>query len=228
MGFMARWEPNAIGRLQDAALALYRERGYEETTVADIAARAGLTRRTFFRYFTDKREVLFYGTEKLETFVVESVAGAPPATPAIDTVAAALDAVADASDERPGFADFARQRQALIDSCAELRERDLIKLASLGSALAKALGRRGVAEPAASLAAEAGVAAFKIAFERWVRDARRGNLREHLREAMYQLKAVANGQVALRGENTRATAQPTAGSHRTSSQRVDRPAAKNP
>jgi AcrR family transcriptional regulator len=221
---MARWEPNAIGRLQDAALALYRERGYDETTVADIAARAGLTRRTFFRYFTHKREVLFYGAEGLETFVVESVAGAPPLTPAIDAVAAALDAVARASDDRPGFADFSRQRQALIDSCAELRERDLMKLASLGSALAKALDRRGVGEPAASLAAEAGVAAFKIAFERWVRDARRGTLRQHLREALDQLKAVAAGQVALPGESRRVMARPTSGRRRTSR----KPASKSP
>jgi AcrR family transcriptional regulator len=207
---MARWEPNAIGRLQDAALALYRERGFDETTVADIAARAGLTRRTFFRYFTDKREVLFFGAEKLEAFLVESVVAAPASTPAIDAVAAALDAVAGASDERPGFADFARQRHALIRTCGELRERDLIKLASLGSALAGALRRRGVAEPPASLAAEAGIAAFKIAFERWVGDAKRAKLRHHVREAMDELKAVASGQVAIRDENARPKASPTA------------------
>jgi hypothetical protein len=58
---MTRWEPNARGRLEQAALALYGERGFENTTVAEIAARAGLTERTFFRHFADKREVLFAG-----------------------------------------------------------------------------------------------------------------------------------------------------------------------
>jgi AcrR family transcriptional regulator len=209
---MARWEPNAIGRLQDAALELFRERGYDETTVAEIGARAGLTRRTFFRYFTDKREVLFFGAEKLEAFVVEQVLAAPASTSAIEAVATALDAVASASDERPGFADFARQRQAMIRTYAELRERELIKLATLGSAVAGALRHRGVAEPAASLVAEAGIAVFKIAFERWVDDPRRGKLRHHLREAMDALKSVASGQVAMTGDNAHATTTPTAGS----------------
>jgi AcrR family transcriptional regulator len=194
---MARWEPNAIGRLQEAALELFRERGYEQTTVAEIAERAGLTRRTFFRYFTDKREVLFHGTEKLEAFVAQQVLAAPDATSVIDAVAQGLEAVAEASDQRPGFDGFARQRQALIRTCPELQERELIKLASLGSAVADALRRRGVAEPAASLSAEAGVAAFKVAFERWVGDARRRSLRLHLGEAIHELLAVTRGQIVV-------------------------------
>ena len=195
---MGRWEPDASGRLQQAAIELYRERGYDETTVAQIAARAGLTERTFFRYFADKREVLFFGAEKLQAFLVERVTGARAGAPPMEVVATAVDAVARASDETPGFADFARQRQALIQAHAELRERELIKLASLGSAMAEALRRRGVAEPAASLAGEAGIAVFKIAFERWVGDTRRRKWAHHVREAMEELRAVARGGGAVR------------------------------
>ena len=196
---MGRWEDNAVGRLQDAALELYREPGYDRVTVAEIAERAGLTRRTFFRYFPDKREVLFFGTEKLEAFVAEGVLAAAPGAPALEAVATALAGVSRRSDEDPAFAAFARQRHALIRTYAELRERELGKLASLASAMAAALRRRGVADPAASLAAEAGVAAFKVGFERWVDDPRRRKMGHHLREAMRGLGALAVEQVARRG-----------------------------
>src|SRR4051812_39292449 len=114
---MARWEPNARGRLEAAALALYRERGFEQTTVAEIAQRAGLTERTFFRYFTDKREVLFAGAGAMEDLLVNTLAAAPPEAAAIDAVATALDAVAAMLQERRSLA---RQRQAVIAANPEL------------------------------------------------------------------------------------------------------------
>ena len=162
---MARWEPDSRGRLEQAALALYGERGFENTTVAEIAARAGLTERTFFRHFADKREVLFWGAGALQELLVTAVADAPDAAAPIDAVAAALDAAGALLEERR---ESARQRQAVIAASAELRERELIKLASLASALADALRRRGVKDPAATLSAEAGIAVFRVAFERWV------------------------------------------------------------
>ena len=193
--FMGRWEDNAVGRLQEAAMELYREPGYDEVTVAEIAERAGLTRRTFFRYFSDKREVLFFGAHKLEAFVVEVVLSAPEATPALEAVAAALAAVARRSDEEPTFADFARDRHALIRTYAELHERELSKHASLALAMAGALRQRGVNEPAASLAAEAGIAAFKVGFERWVDDPERRKMGAHLGEVMRGLETVVVEQV---------------------------------
>jgi AcrR family transcriptional regulator len=196
---MGRWEDNAVGRLQDAAMELYRDPGYDKITVAEIAERAGLTRRTFFRYFADKREVLFFGAEKLEAFVADGVLTAPQGTPALDAVATALAAVTRRSDDDTAFAGFARQRHALIRTYAELRERELAKLASLASAAAAALRRRGVADPAASLAAEAGIAAFKVGFERWVDDPRRRKMGHHVREAMRGLGALALEQVTTRG-----------------------------
>src|SRR3954469_18936992 len=95
---MGRWEPNSEGRLRQAAMQLYLERGYEQTTVADIAERAGLTSRTFFRYFTDKREVLFAGSEALEQAMVAALEATPPDAPPITAVAAALEAAATMLD----------------------------------------------------------------------------------------------------------------------------------
>jgi AcrR family transcriptional regulator len=190
IGRMSRWEPNARGRLEQAALELYGERGFEQTTVAEIAERAGLTERTFFRYFADKREVLFAGAVTLQESLVSAVASAPESVPPIDAVAAALEAAGLLLQQRR---EYARQRQAVIAANASLQERELIKLASLAAALAGALRRRGVGEPAASLTAEAGVAVFKIGFERWVTGTGRAELPQLIREALDELKAVTAG-----------------------------------
>ncbi|MEV0632951.1 TetR/AcrR family transcriptional regulator [Nonomuraea wenchangensis] len=187
---MGRWEPNARGRLEEAALELYGERGYEQTTVAEIARRAGLTERTFFRHFADKREVLFGGGTLLEERLTEAVAAAPDSAGPLEAVAAALDAVGPLFQERH---ERSRRRQAIILAHAELRERELIKLATLAGALAGALRERGVGEPAASLAAEAGIAVFKIAFERWADEPGEADLRQAMREAFAELRAVTAG-----------------------------------
>jgi AcrR family transcriptional regulator len=191
---MGRWEPNARGRLMQAAFALYGERGYEQTTVAEIAARAGLTERTFFRHFADKREVLFAGADALREQLVGAVAEAPASLAPIDAAAAGLEA-AGAFIQEGG--ELARQRQAIIASSVELQERELIKLASLATALAEALRARGVEDPAASLTAEAGIAVFKVAFERYVGDSNRQDLPRLIRESLDQLGAVTSGRAPV-------------------------------
>jgi len=188
---MGRWEPNARGRLEQAAMELYVERGFEQTTVAEIAERAGLTERTFFRHFADKREVLFAGAGMLQEFLVSAVAGAPESAAPIEAVAAALEAAGALLQERR---DWSRQRQAVIAANTGLQERELIKLASLATALAGALRQRGVGEPAASLTAEAGIAIFKIAFERWVDGPSQPELPQLIREALGELRAVTAGK----------------------------------
>ena len=115
---MGRWEPNARGRLEQAALELYRGRGFDQTTVAEIAARAGLTERTFFRYFADKREVLFWGQSALLDLFVRAVAEAPESAAPIDAVGAALDAVCDLFE---GRREQARHRQAVIAAHCNIR-----------------------------------------------------------------------------------------------------------
>jgi AcrR family transcriptional regulator len=184
---MTRWEPNGRGRLELAALALYGERGFENTTVAEIAARAGLTERTFFRHFADKREVLFSGADALQELLVSNVAAAPESVAPLDAVGAALEAAGALLEQRR---EYAGQRAAIIAANTELRERELIKLASLASAIADALRRRGVADPAASLSAEAGIAVFRIAFERWIQETNRRDLPELIRDSLDALKAV--------------------------------------
>ncbi|HET6908835.1 MAG TPA: TetR family transcriptional regulator, partial [Mycobacteriales bacterium] len=130
---MGRWEPDAAGRLRQAALDLYRAKGYDQTSVAEIAERAGLTERTFFRYFADKREVLFAGSNQLQDALVAALADTPVSAAPIEQVATAVEAAGQFFTDRGR----SRQRQAVIDANAELRERELIKLASLSAAFAE-------------------------------------------------------------------------------------------
>jgi AcrR family transcriptional regulator len=181
---MGRWQPDAAGRLAEAAMALYRERGYEQTTVAEIAKRAGLTERTFFRHFADKREVLFAGATSLQDLFVTAVTEAPAAARPMAAVAAGLAAAASRLQEHR---DHSRQRQDIISANRELRERELIKLATMGAAVADALRRRGVKEPAASLTAEAGIAVFKIAFERWIQPTNRRRFTQLVTDCLAEL-----------------------------------------
>ncbi len=169
-------------------MELYREHGFENTTVEEIAGRAGLTERTFFRYFADKREVLFGGAHELQDFLVTQVLDAPADLAPIDAIAEALmDVGTEIFEERR---DFARTRQAIVAASVELQERELIKLATLASALADALRRRGVPDPGASLAAEAGIAVFRVAFEEWVQDLSQKPLAHFVRESVGTLRTV--------------------------------------
>ena len=188
---MGRWQPDAAGRLQQAALELYADRGYEQTTVAEISQRAGLTERTFFRHFADKREVLFRGSEELQKLIVDAVDAAPASATPIDAISVGLQAAGAIFDaeRRP----HSRQRQSVIDANPELQERELIKLASLAAALADALRRRGVQDPAAGLTAEAGIAVFRVAFAHWLRDDSDHNFEDSVHDGIAELRTVAAG-----------------------------------
>ena len=148
---------------------LYGERGFEPTTVAEIAARAGLTERTFFRHYADKREVLFGGSAMLAERLGTAVADAPDSATPLQMVAAALEDVGALMEETRGR-DFARARRRIIAANPELQERELIKLAAWADTLAGALRDRGVDDRTATLAAETGIAVFHVAFVRWVDD----------------------------------------------------------
>jgi AcrR family transcriptional regulator len=184
---MSRWEPNARGRLEQAAAELFADRGYDQTTVADIAERAGLTERTFFRHFSDKREVLFSGQEQFQDTFVRAVAAAPATATPVEAVAAGLYA---AGDLLQGRAELAPQRQTIIDAHPDLQERELIKMARLGTAAAAALRERGVAEPAATLTADTGVAVLRIAFARWLAEGVTRTLPEVMKETLGELVAL--------------------------------------
>ncbi|MFJ6789092.1 TetR/AcrR family transcriptional regulator [Streptomyces angustmyceticus] len=163
---MARWQPDAPGRLTAAALDLFEERGYENTTVTEIAERAGLTKSTFFRHFPDKREVLFdKGT--VTGLLVEGIASAPPAAGPLDAVADALDALGRtffAADRR----EFSARRQAVLNAHTELREREALKRIDLTASMIEAIERRGAPGLTARVAAGLGTLVWEIAYDRWI------------------------------------------------------------
>lgn len=162
---MARWEPNASERLAQAALDLFAERGYENTTVIDIAQRAGLGKTTFFRHFQDKREVLFGGAA-MDKLLTGAIAAAPAAATPFEAVARALDAAGEevfTSARR----EFIARRQAVIAAHPELRERQALKNLDLVASMTRALRQRGVPDLAARVAADLGALASTIAYERW-------------------------------------------------------------
>jgi AcrR family transcriptional regulator len=174
-----------------AALQLYGERGFERTTVAEIARRAGLTERTFFRHFADKREVLFSG--EVDDLLLKTLADAPESAAPIDAVVAALEAAGGLLEQRR---DLVRQRQAVIAANPGLQERELAKFGRLASAMSDVLRRRGVDESAASLTAQAGVAVFKSAFDRWIDEDGRRDFSRLVRESLGELQAMTAGSAA--------------------------------
>ncbi len=184
---MGRWKPGAAGRLQAAAMALYVDQGYEQTTVAEIAERAGVTARTFFRHFADKREVLFAGSEQLEAAMVAAVAEAPADASALEALGAAIDAAAAMIG---GSHAHSRQRQALLVDNPELMERELIKMARLADSLTAAMVARGVPAADARLVAETGIAVFRIGFGRWVDGPAKADLGRTLRASLAQLRGL--------------------------------------
>lgn len=195
---MARWEPGARERLQAAALELFATRGFEQTTAAEIAQSVGLTERTFFRHFSDKREVLFYGQEQFLQAFLDGVAAAPPGASPLEVIASALQAAGSFfPDERRSYS---RMRQAVIDQNPALQEREGHKLAGLAATVASALRARGVGEPAATLAAESGATVFGIAFAQWIREGETRSLPDIASDVLRELRhltgaATGSGQL---------------------------------
>lgn len=184
---MPRSGAEARRRLQQAALELYRERGFDQTTTAEIAARAGVNERTFFRHFPDKREVLFDGEADLRAALTRAVAEAPEDLQPLEVLLQAFRKAGRILEEnRP----FSEPRLAIIAVTPALRERDLAKAASLTEAVAEALRGRGVPDRLAGLAAQTGWAAFHHAAQAWIDDPSR-SLDAHLRQAFDDLRALS-------------------------------------
>ncbi|XVS67156.1 TetR/AcrR family transcriptional regulator [Actinosynnema sp. CA-299493] len=162
---MSRWEPDARGRMIRAAMDLFAERGFEQTTAGDIAERAGVTERTFFRHFADKREVLFDGAQVMEQVASTAILAAPPSAEPLDAALAGVVAAGALLEDRR---DHAVRRNRLIEANPGLRERELLKLAALADATAGTLRERGVADQVADLAAHSAVTVFQVAVARWV------------------------------------------------------------
>ncbi|MFJ3310705.1 TetR family transcriptional regulator [Streptomyces sp. NPDC086549] len=184
---MPRSGAEARRRLQQAALELYRERGFDQTTTAEIAARAGVNERTFFRHFPDKREVLFDGEADLRAALMQAVAEAPDGLQPLEVLLCALRKAGRILEEnRP----FSEPRLAIIAVTPALRERDLAKAASLAEAVAEALRQRGVADRLAGLAAQTGWATFHHAAQAWIDDPSQ-SLDAHLLQAFDDLRSLS-------------------------------------
>ncbi len=188
---MTRWEPGTRKRLAQAALDLFTTQGFEQTTTAEIARSVGLTERTFFRHFADKREVLFDGQELLAAAFLHGIESAPAAATPLEVVASALaSGAAFFADERRGWS---RARQRVIDANPALQERERHKMAGLARLGHDALLARGVADPAARLAAETGTTVFGIAFAQWIGEDERRSLAEIQAGLLDELRVLAGG-----------------------------------
>jgi AcrR family transcriptional regulator len=192
---MVRWEPGARQRLQAAALELFATRGFEETTAAEIAQSVGLTERTFFRHFSDKREVLFYGQEQFLQAFVDGVDAAPPDASPLEVIAAAVRGAASffPDERRP----YSRIRQSVIDANPALQERELHKLSGTATMLAEALRARGIGEPSATLAAQSGATVFGIAFAQWIREGEERSLDDIASDVFHELLNMAGAAARL-------------------------------
>ena len=164
---VSRWAPDARERLETAALDLFAENGYEETTVAQIADRAGLNRATFFRHFADKREVLFGGEDVLAGLFADGIRAAPPEATLTECLQAAYAAAGAAMTARQRAK--AAQRVRVVAASTEVQERGLLKHARIARSISAALRARGADELTARLGAEVGMLAFTVAVERWMR-----------------------------------------------------------
>ncbi|MFI1533070.1 TetR/AcrR family transcriptional regulator [Streptomyces anandii] len=162
---MARWQPGAPQRLVVAAVDLFTEQGYDATTVAQIAERAGVTKSTFFRYFSDKRELLVAGQETLSRLLVDGITEAPADAKPLEAVAAGLERASSAMG--PANRELGPRLKAAVAASTELQERDALKSVGLAAAMTAALVARGVPDPTAHLAGELGVLAFKRGYAQW-------------------------------------------------------------
>jgi AcrR family transcriptional regulator len=192
---MGRWEPGTRERLHSAALRLFAENGYEQTTAADIAAAVGLTERTFFRHFPDKREVLFGSDELLGELIARGVERAPEDASPLDLAAAGVLAAAEFfDDERRSTA---RVRRQIIDRHPALQERERHKYAQFADAAHRALRDRGVEEPAATLAAESAMVVFRTTVGQWLLEAGSRSWGEIANEMLGSLRQIS--EVPTRG-----------------------------
>jgi AcrR family transcriptional regulator len=190
---MARGEPNARERLVTAAIDLFSEQGYDNTTVIEIAERAGLTKTDFFQHFPDKREVLSTGQEELGALLRDGIAGAPAAATPLEAVAAGLDAATARFTNAQR--ELGPRMEAVIAANGDLQERDAYKRARLVAAMTEALEERGVPDPVARVAAELGGLALDRAFTRWTVPANTLTYTDLARQTLQELHA-ATGHLA--------------------------------
>jgi len=194
---MARWEPGAYDRLREAALTLFDEQGFEQTTVAQIAERAGHNRRTFFHHFADKREVVFAGQDDSEQLIAAAIRAEPGGADPLQAAVAGLRHAADTVYEQ--YREGAVLLGRVIAASPELQERELVKRAGLAELIAAALRERGTAEPAAVVSAWTAVAVFFAARNRWNQPGNDRTLADLIAETLEAFRTAAGFRTTTRG-----------------------------
>ncbi|MDR6170702.1 MULTISPECIES: TetR family transcriptional regulator [unclassified Curtobacterium] len=187
---MARWAPDTRERLRAAGLELFAERGFAATTVPDIVLRAGVTKRTFFRHFSDKREV-FFGDDEIPRIAAGAISRAPAGTTPLTIVTHGLRVLAVERFEPQR--DEIRSARRVIDAEPILRERDLRKQADLRDAVTQGFVDRGEEPLAARVLGGLTVELFEIALERWLADGDTAPLTEHLDQVAERMRATFEG-----------------------------------
>lgn len=190
---MPRWKPGSRERLQAAALDLFSQQGFQNTTVSEITGRVGVTTRTFFRHFADKRDVLFAGADEFQQLLVQATVHAPSELSPLEAITAALVAF-----DWQTMAPYAAQRQAAITASPELMERELIKFDTLTAALADGLRRRGTDDSTASLAAQAGMTVFRTAYLRWAQADNHSDMDQIVNDVLAGLRAAVTARPETR------------------------------
>ena len=185
---MSRWQANPKQRLEQAALDLFIEQGFAETTVPEITARAGLTKRTFFRHFTDKREVLFTHEEQLTPIVASLMAGAPASFSPLRLIKLALETVAVTRFEVQF--EYLHRRRVIVQSDEGLRERETRRQSILSEAISRGFVDRGVDELSAILAAQIAVSVLNVSVDRWLDEEGKRPLSDVIRGSLVTLQSV--------------------------------------
>ncbi|MBB4005578.1 TetR/AcrR family transcriptional regulator [Aurantimonas endophytica] len=183
---MVKKAENARERFESAAYALFQDHGYAETTVPQIAAKAGLTERTFYRYFSDKREVMFWRADAHRSAIMKEIMNAPVGLHPLDVVAGSFSAIAPFID---GHRPIVKLRQSLISAYVELHERELMKLHNLALAIDSGLQQRGIQPSFSRVLAEIGAAVFKVALQNWRADEAKSGFVHHVQAASREFQA---------------------------------------
>ena len=169
-------------------MTLFAERGFTATTVPEIAEAAGLTTRTFFRHFADKREVLFANEIDVPALASRMIADAPAGLSPMQIIAGSLEAVAAA--QFSGGVDYFLARKAIIQSDDGLREREMHMMSRLSEALREGFVARGVDGLTADLTAQMTLAVFGTSIGRWLRQGGDADLPELLHDTLARLRSV--------------------------------------
>jgi AcrR family transcriptional regulator len=189
---MGRWAPGVAGRLRDAAIELFSVDGFDLVTVEQIAAAAGVTQRTFFRYFPTKEDVLFAEGDDIVAELRTGLAAAPRTASPATMLLAAMTSLAEALEPRRNEN---RRRAHIIRSVAALRERELLKQHYIALELVDEFVSRGIPRPRASMLAGVGMVVFQSAHSAWVTDRARTTLAARIEVGLREIGIDLNADI---------------------------------